>query len=170
MAPRQVGVFRELMVHSVASINIYNHVLTAVSLVVSPSTLLQRSSIDDHRRAASRQGGDVDGRPADCSPCRSAGDTGHAARRCRPADPCLGFADDDSAGESAINPTLFHLNCLSNYLYAILPNNLSLQGRHHRHGYTHRGFLYRSLPAALPTAALPAVADAVDLVFEHHRL
>ena len=61
MPSRQVGVVRELMVHSVASINIYNHVLTAVSLVVSPSTLLQRSSIDDHRRTASRQGGDVDG-------------------------------------------------------------------------------------------------------------
>jgi hypothetical protein len=100
------------------------NVLTAISLVVSPSTLLQRSFFDD----------------------------------------------DNSAGESAINPTLFHLNCLSNYLYAILPNNLSLQGRHHRHDYIHLGFWRKLLLAALPTAVRLVVAGAVDLVFGHHRL
>jgi hypothetical protein len=103
MASRHAIVICELMLRPIISIDIYLNVLTAGGLVVSPSTLLQRSSLDDHRRAASRQGGDVDGRPADCSPRRSAGDTGHAARRCRPADPCLGFADNNSAGESAIN-------------------------------------------------------------------
>jgi hypothetical protein len=103
MPSRQVGVVCELMVHSAVSIDITNHVLITVSLVVSPSTLLQRSSLDDHRRAAFRQGGDVDGRPADYSPRRSAADTGHAARRCWPADPRLGFTYHNLAMESAIN-------------------------------------------------------------------
>ena len=45
------------------SINRHLHILGAVSLIVSPSTLLQRSSFNDYGRATSWQRGDVDGRP-----------------------------------------------------------------------------------------------------------
>ena len=60
------------------SINIHNHVLTIVWLIICTTTLLKGRSFDDHRRAAWRQGGDVDGRSTDCSSCRSTGHAGHA--------------------------------------------------------------------------------------------
>jgi len=91
------------MIRPIISIDVHDHVLAAVGLVVGPAALVQRGSLDDYRLAALRQRGDVSGRSADGSPRRTAGDTGHAAGCRGPADPCLGFADDNPAVESAIN-------------------------------------------------------------------
>ena len=90
------------MLRQIASIDINNHVLAAGGLVVGPSALVQCGSIDVDLRAALRQGGDVYGRSADGTPRRAAGDTGHATRCRRPADPCLGFADNNPAVEFTI--------------------------------------------------------------------
>jgi len=103
MAPRHVDVVCELMLRQIASIDIHNHVLAAGGLVIGPSALVQRGSVNVDLRAALRQGGDVYGRSADRAPRRAAGDTGHATRCRGPADPCLGFGDDNPAVESAIN-------------------------------------------------------------------
>ena len=103
MASRHVDVVCELMIRPIISIDVHDHVLAAVGLVVGPSALVQSGSFDDYSLAALRQCSDVSARSADGSPRRTAGDTGHAAGCRGPADPCLGFADDNLAVESAIN-------------------------------------------------------------------
>jgi hypothetical protein len=102
MPSRQLCVVRELMIRQILSIDVHDLVLAAAGLVVGPSALVQRSSLDDYSLAALRQRGDVSVRSVDPASRRSAADTGHTARRCWPADNCLGFADDNSAMESAI--------------------------------------------------------------------
>ncbi len=103
MASRYVNIVCELMIRPIISIDGYDHVLAAVGLIVGPSALLKRGSFDDYSLAALRQRGDVSGRSVNPAPRRTAGDTCHAAGSCRPADPCLGFANDNLAVESTIN-------------------------------------------------------------------
>ncbi len=91
------------MIRPIISVDGHDHVLAVVGLVVGPSALVARGSLDDHSRAALGQRGDVYGRSADPAPRSAAGHTGHAARRRGPADSCLGFADDNPAGEFAID-------------------------------------------------------------------
>ncbi len=100
---RHVDAVCELMIRPIISIDVHDHVLAAVGLVVGPSALVQRGSLDDNSRAALRQRGDVSGRSADPAPRRAAGDTGHTAGCRGPADLCLGFADHNPAVESSIN-------------------------------------------------------------------
>jgi hypothetical protein len=87
--------------------NIHLYVLSAVSLVISISTLMTRLSFDDYRCAPRRQGGDVDGRPANCPPPR-ASNYSSSARWCQwSASPRLDF----TANQVNWGPAIYRESC-----------------------------------------------------------
>ena len=94
LASHQAGIVREIVAHSVPSIDIHNHVLAFMGLVVGPTALPQHGTVDVDRLAALRQGSNVSVRSAYGSPRRATGDTGRTIGRHRPTDSRLGFVDD----------------------------------------------------------------------------
>ncbi|MGD8530153.1 MAG: hypothetical protein PVG97_04170 [Syntrophobacterales bacterium] len=80
-----------LLLHQRSSIDVHNHVLVAVGLIIRPAALMQRSPFDNDGGAAPWQCGHVNRCSADCPPRCTARDTGYTDRRQGSADTRLGF-------------------------------------------------------------------------------
>jgi len=91
-----------------ASIDINDHVLVIVRLVIRPSALVQSCPFDDHGRAPPWQGRPVYRRSTDSPPRRPAGNTGDTPGCRGPADSRFSFVDRSPAGQGPIGQKAGH--------------------------------------------------------------